>query len=139
LGPSSLEKQAQKQPAGHGRPPAGDRRGQGGTKASETGANHWQIHAYGYTPAWKAGFCQPLDGLGETGYASGSRLSRLTCPLWAGVPDERMRRRRLCRFGSLPIIENLDVVIGILKECRRDVFRCILEAFSQGEEREKYR
>ena len=40
------------------------------------------------------------------------------------------------RPGSFVFFDNLVVVIGILKECRRDAFRRVLEAFSQGEERE---
>jgi hypothetical protein len=41
------------------------------------------------------------------------------------------------RPGSFAFFDNLVVVIGILKECRRGVREHVLEAFSQGDEREK--
>jgi hypothetical protein len=41
------------------------------------------------------------------------------------------------RPGSFAFIDNLVVVIGILKECRGGVRKHVSEAFSQGDEREK--
>lgn len=41
------------------------------------------------------------------------------------------------RPGSFAFLDNLVVVIGILKECRRGVRKHVSEAFSQGDEREK--